>query len=230
MRKELPVDQLFPAGAALEWHNHSSAYAAVVMDGRYMEAGDGGRLHAEAGDVVIHGSFMGHRNCIGSSGARVINIPLDPVAALRLDSGRLRDPDEALREISETGDFERCHVKHVEAPMRYLTEEPDLLATAIEGHGDLSLAAWARRRGFSERTLTRQFKSTYGITPAQFRWRARALCAWRAVVQRATPLSMLAHDLGFSDQAHMSRSVVQLTGLPPGRWRRWGKGVGLIQD
>ena len=47
-------------GAVLPRHRHDAPYAAVVLEGGYEEAGDGGRFRVRAGDVLIHGAFSAH--------------------------------------------------------------------------------------------------------------------------------------------------------------------------
>ena len=44
----------------IERHRHRDFYAAVVLSGRYEEAGAAGRLEACAGDVLVHHPFDAH--------------------------------------------------------------------------------------------------------------------------------------------------------------------------
>jgi AraC-like DNA-binding protein len=60
----------------------------------------------------------------------------------------------------------------------------------------------------------------YGVNSAQYRSEARARQAWRRIVSSDAPLAHIAVDCGFADQAHMTRSVGQLTGRSPAAWRR----------
>ena len=43
--------------------------------------------------------------------------------------------------------------------------------------------------------------------------------AWLAIARTHTPLAAIAADTGFADQAHMTRSVKDVTGASPGAWR-----------
>jgi hypothetical protein len=49
-----------------------------------------------------------------------------------------------------------------------------------------------------------------------FGFAARA--AWLQITGSSDPLSRIAANLGFADQAHMTRAVKALTGAPPTRW------------
>jgi transcriptional regulator GlxA family with amidase domain len=57
------------------------------------------------------------------------------------------------------------------------------------------------------------------VSPKLFRLEARTRRAWRALTGSALSLTSIAHEQGFADLAHMSRSVCGFTGFPPSRWR-----------
>ena len=44
--------------------------------------------------------------------------------------------------------------------------------------------------------------------------------AWIRTVTRRDSLAFIASELGYADQAHMTRAVRMLTGAPPDAWRR----------
>jgi len=49
-------------------HVHAGSYAALVLSGRYEEAGDHGRFQVQVGDVVFHGRFEAHLNRFPAAG------------------------------------------------------------------------------------------------------------------------------------------------------------------
>jgi hypothetical protein len=57
-------------------HRHVEAYAALVLAGEYVEAGDSGRLHMHPGQVVVHDTYEAHQDHFSGAGAVVLNIPL----------------------------------------------------------------------------------------------------------------------------------------------------------
>ncbi len=65
----------------------------------------------------------------------------------------------------------------------------------------------------------KNFHRAFGVSPMQFRSELHARTAWLAVTDSYEPLSGIAADLGYSDQAHMTRAVKALTGAPPAQWR-----------
>jgi AraC-like DNA-binding protein len=209
--------QLMPR-QVLGRHRHAEPYAALVLDGHYLEAGDQGRRRLEAGDVVLHDAFSAHANQVGARGARLINLPWrggderfarlhDPDAVLRLAA---RDPPAAAQALQ--GGLQPLTAA--------LTDWPDLLARDMTADPGLSLTAWARRHGLAAETLSRGFVRVFGITPRRWRFEVRTRRALAALRDGAPSLVGVALDAGFADQAHLTHAVVALTGRPPGHWRR----------
>jgi len=84
--------------------------------------------------------------------------------------------------------------------------------------GKVGVAALGRRSGASPRTLARLFDRFVGLPPKTFARIARVQEALRRMQEAPAPnLKTLAAELGFSDQAHMSREVKAMTGASPGR-------------
>lgn len=210
LRQHLP-----PLGAAPR-HRHAGAYAAVVLAGGYAEAGDGGRRSTLAGEVVLHGGFEAHANRIGPKGAQVLNLPLpdawEPPAAFM----RLADPDALVRLAErDKAAAARLLIDSLIPCPAEPGDWPDRLAGLPEGR----LGEWARAEGLAAATVSRGFRQVFGVSPSRYRAEARARAAWRGALSTRRPLADLALDLGFADQAHMTRAVVALTGAPPGWWR-----------
>lgn len=74
--------------------------------------------------------------------------------------------------------------------------------------------------GISERQLRRRFHQSVGYGPKTLdrilRFR-RLVSQSRGVSEGELDLARLAADLGYADQAHMTRDCVRLTGMPPAR-------------
>ncbi len=66
----------------------------------------------------------------------------------------------------------------------------------------------------SPRTVQRHFQRTLGITPKALQQILRARDAV-ALLERGRPILDVAFDLGFADQAHLTRSLKALTGQTP---------------
>lgn len=201
----------------LDRHVHAEPYAALVLSGGYEEAGDDGRFQVGAGNVVFHDSFHAHLNRLCIQGATVLNVPL--AAAINLfpaGLARVEDPDVIAR-TAEKSDLiaadqlislvKRCSVRYA--------DWPDELAASMVHCPSLKLSEWGEAKGLAPWTLSRGFAQVFRISPEAFRSRARTRRALRSIQHTAAPLASIAAELGFADQAHMSRSVKELSGVPP---------------
>jgi AraC family transcriptional regulator len=74
--------------------------------------------------------------------------------------------------------------------------------------------------GLSETHFMRSFKRAFGIPPHAFVLRRRLELAARYMLETDAPLSDIALQCGFTDQAHLGNRFREATGLPPAAWRR----------
>jgi AraC-like DNA-binding protein len=86
------------------------------------------------------------------------------------------------------------------------------------GHPGVHVRDVSERLGLSDRQLLRRFRVAVGYGPKMLdrvmRFQ-RFLTRARAVARGDEPLARLAFELGYSDQAHLTRECVQLSGLTP---------------
>lgn len=203
-------------------HCHDRAYAALVVSGGYHEAGDSGRRRVGAGDVLIHGRFEGHQNSFDSKGAVILNLPCAP--DMLGCSGWIEDPDRIVRTAERDPWMAMAMVLEALQPgMAPAKDWPDLLAAALDRDEVSSLFEWAEAIGVARGSLSRGFALAYGVSPQRFRADRRACRAVHALTAGTESLTRLAAELGYADQAHMSREVSRLTGAPPSRWRTQGE-------
>ena len=95
-----------------------------------------------------------------------------------------------------------------------------LAATRRLGFPGCRVDELADALGISERQLRRRFHQAVGYGPKTLdrilRFR-RLVSQAQAVTDGEVDLARLAADLGYADQAHMTRDSVRLTGMPPAR-------------
>jgi AraC-like DNA-binding protein len=95
-----------------------------------------------------------------------------------------------------------------------------LAATRRLGFPGSRVDELAEALGISERQLRRRFHQSVGYGPKTLdrilRFR-RLVSKAREVTDGEADLARLAADLGYADQAHMTRDCVSLTGMPPAR-------------
>jgi AraC-like DNA-binding protein len=203
----------------LRRHVHGHAYAALVLEGSYEEAGDLGRFRARAGDVVLHDRFESHLNRFPESGAVILNIALPRNCIFQPGLGSVTDPDSIVR-LAETDEREavaRLLASGQTQPQP--ADWPDELASALMQDPSIRLSSWSAANGIAPWTLSRGFTQVFGIAPVAFRARVRTRLAWKEVRKEQGPLAEIAASLGFADQSHMTRSVTKMTGKTPHAWR-----------
>jgi AraC-like DNA-binding protein len=213
--------QKLETGTNLPRHRHAAPYAALVLNGGYVEAGDSGRMAAGAGAVVMHDAFHAHLNRSVADGTQVLNLALVAAADHLPALAVIADPDGVARAAERDPALAAQMLLLQLRPMIQASADwPDALAAALVADGGLCLGAWARAHGLAAETLSRGFVQVFGVTPSRFRLEARARRAWRELARGEAGLAALAAETGFADQAHMSRAVKALTGYSPGAWRR----------
>jgi transcriptional regulator GlxA family with amidase domain len=119
--------------------------------------------------------------------------PLEPA----LDGGKAREPGLAPWQ-------ERKVLRHVDQRLDQPLRNQDL----------------ARIAGLSISHFGRRFKASFGVSPRGYLIRARVERAKTLMQGKGVPLSQIALDSGFCDQAHMCRLFRSVVGSTPSRWRR----------
>ena len=84
---------------------------------------------------------------------------------------------------------------------------------------DLSLPALARRAGMSERSFSRHYVATIGVTPARSVERLRVESARQALSEGRTSIKRIAVRCGFGTEETMRRSFLRLVGVTPTEYR-----------
>jgi AraC-like DNA-binding protein len=92
------------------------------------------------------------------------------------------------------------------------------LARLLVGEPGTPLASLVDRAGLGERQVRRRFEAAIGYGPKTFQ-RIMRFQRWLDLATAAEPaariLADLAADAGYADQAHLTREVARLAGLPP---------------
>jgi AraC family transcriptional regulator len=83
----------------------------------------------------------------------------------------------------------------------------------------LNLAEIAKVVCLSKGHFSRAFKISHGVCPWAYIIMARVECAKRMIRATREPLSQIASDCGFADQAHLCRAFRRWVGVSPGTWR-----------
>jgi AraC family transcriptional regulator len=85
---------------------------------------------------------------------------------------------------------------------------------------DISLQTVCDVVKLSRSHFSRAFKISTGLAPHQWLLQARIDKAKQLLLDTDRPLAQVAIDVGFADQAHLTRTFRRHTGESPGAWRR----------
>ncbi|MFC7379796.1 helix-turn-helix transcriptional regulator [Brevundimonas sp. GCM10030266] len=208
-------------------HRHSEAQISLLLAGSYVEDGTNG-LHAVAGSSLSckPGGFE-HQNRFGDHGALILSVHDKTrmaaiagysVSALetRLAGMRLLDRAVAGEPLGVVGTSRQGGAREAEPTQPALRDARRRLL----GEPDLSVAHLARSVGVHPVHLARLFRNAFGQPPARIRREVRAARVIDRIVRSKASLAEIAFAEGFSDQAHMTRAVGQVSGWSPGglRW------------
>jgi AraC-like DNA-binding protein len=86
--------------------------------------------------------------------------------------------------------------------------------------GTLGLTTLARECGLSVSHFARSFRRSFGTSAHRYLVVQRVERAKALLSCSTRPLSEVALDAGFADQASFSRAFKEFVGIPPGQWRR----------
>jgi AraC-like DNA-binding protein len=228
-RKITPGIETLPCRFSLPRHRHLRGYATVVLAGAFEESGYNGRIHATAGDVLIHSALDCHGNEMVSAGVKLIRLDWTD------DSGigglyHLDDVDE-LAKAAEKDVIEATHrlkraLREKSLPSYGQKNDwPDLLLADLGKNASMEIGVWAEANGLARETVSRGFAAAYGIAPSVLRAELRARSAWLRITRGSDRLCMIAVETGFADQAHMTRWIHRITGASPVVWRQSGASV-----
>jgi len=110
------------------------------------------------------------------------------------------------------------HRRGTTAATRRIVDIARELATS--GSSAAALQSVASAASVSPHHLTRTFKENTGMTMGRYRNRVRVRLALEWIAEGDDDFTRIAHDLGFSDHAHFSRTVMAEVGLQPRTLRR----------
>lgn len=209
-----------PSGHSLARHRHRAPYAIVILRGSFDQAGYAGRVRVRAGDLLVQPALDAHTNAMRiGPGATIVRLAWPAHAG-----GVWRLPDvDAIVRIAERDLVEATALAREQwanaTPIAAANDLPDQLAADLVRGDVASLAAWAGDHDVARETVARAFTRAFGVSARRFR---KELKTREACLRLAGPdgLAEIAAATGFADQAHMTRSIGELTGMSPGAWRQ----------
>jgi AraC-like DNA-binding protein len=188
--------------------------------GVYVAGPDTGPAPSPAAPGTV---FAGVRFAPGAGGP-ALGMPLPELLNQRVDAADLgRGPAARLAGLPEDVDPEVALGALVDAASAMVSRGPaDRLVTEaarLLGRAGARVGTVAGQLGVSERQLRRRCEAAVGYGPATLRrvLRFRRFVSWVDAGGGATDggLATIAAELGYADQAHLTREAARLAGLPP---------------
>ncbi len=190
----------------------------IWMAGRLVVAGPDTQAYHPAGPQG--GRYVGIRFFPGTAPA-LLGVPAYELLNQRVDLADLW-PSAAVRSLIgqlESADDQSMALERIVLRRATDAERADPLMRRVVAAlaADWSVAAVAAAAGLGERTLHRRSLAAFGYGPKTL---ARVLRLQRALasVRDGVPLAETAMLAGFADQAHLSREVRALAGIPLGEF------------
>jgi AraC family transcriptional regulator len=219
----------------LPLHEHEGAYACIVLSGSFRERDAGSETVHRAGDVIVHPAGERHADDFGRSGALCLNLRIDATLVVnpggrRADPVTIRAADELAAEIAKGEHGDRLVAEALVAELAALAPAcrapvADCVARVLQALDDApeehwTLTALAQLAGRHPTHLARAFRARTGVSVGAYCRRRRLTRLALDLRMGCAPLSILALEHGYADQAHMSREFRAFAGVPPAIWRR----------
>jgi AraC-like DNA-binding protein len=229
-------------------HSHENAYMILTVAGTQQEElGKGHRIY-EPNTLALHPAQETHAQVIGPAGWRCLHIEFgsdwieqNPHVSFALktlahfkqnelslvtagiyrefvhrdEASQLAIEGAVLRALCEI--YRNSCAEERKSPPRWLRQARDLLH---DRHSEtLSLQNISECVGVHPVHLAREFRRHYQTTVAAYVRRLRIQSAAKAMCEGDLPLSEVALNCGFADQAHFCRVFKQVVGLTPREFR-----------
>jgi AraC-like DNA-binding protein len=167
--------------------------------------------------------------CGGDPWVALPSVPTDAASELAIrraiSAWRADDPDKSLEEqvVRVTASLLARRLPRRVAGGRPATATHQRLAARAReillAEPATGLVELGRQTGCSPHHLSRVFSQVTGSSVSSYRNRIRVSRALDRIAEGERDLAALAHDLGFADHAHLTRTVRAVTGLTPSACR-----------
>jgi AraC family transcriptional regulator len=214
-------------------HRHGIAFATIVVEGKYLEVSSKDVRAYTAGSIVVHDATEEHADHFIES-ARCLNVELptcyvnsqlDPnlrVAAESVMTAFYRDRRNLTASVHGFQARLRIGVQRPAAP-KPVAPKPAWLQRVLEGFEWCDCAPLreaAHMAGVHPVQFSRAFHEHVGMTSNAYRRRERLRRASVLLLGTTASVVRIAHDCGFSDQSHLTRTFREAFALSPIEYRR----------
>jgi len=228
-------------------HAHPMARICLTREGQFRETIAGTEFQCRPGTVLFRPPSAPHSDRFGNGLVRNVLIEVEPQRLEGLGSGLCRIgapalvfggmlndlPERIERELAASDttaavSLEGLLLALAAAVERIGFRRPDpgpavvVEATAVVDGAfpnRVSVPALAGRLGVSAEKLALEFRRHHGCSIPEYSRRRRIDFAKRALAETTLPISAVALEAGFSDQAHLTREFKRFVGTTPKEFR-----------
>lgn len=236
-----------PMGSALPAHAHDDPTLCYVLRGRFSEFARGRTLDCSADTLKLTAAGETHSNRFPHTESRGLRVDISrdrfsdsPAILTLLDSefcrpssgaqptfhrlmAELRAADAAAPIVVESlllellGRLVRQQSSRQGALSDWLRRAEEMIQA--EFASPITLAQVAGEVGVNASTLARAFRAQFGMSVGARVRRLRVEWAARKLLESEAPISAIALEAGFYDQAHFTNVFRRLLGTSPARYR-----------
>jgi AraC family transcriptional regulator len=232
----------YSPGTVVPSHAHAHPYFCYVSFGEFEECGERGSYVATRGTLVFHPAAETHSDEFGRAGGRCFNIEVGGNVDLMRDPGVVRGAPvryaaELYREMRAWDAASTLVAEGLTAALIARVDFDAVRASAPQRRvrGDFSraierlradpcnppsLSLLAEEAGLGTISFARAFRRQFGCGVGAYVRAERVEMAKRALAESDRAVSTIAAELGFADQAHLTRVFRDATGWTPAAFRR----------
>ncbi|HLQ37724.1 MAG TPA: AraC family transcriptional regulator [Planctomycetota bacterium] len=223
----------YRAHTRLPPHVHGEAFVTIVVAGGFREESGGRSLDCGTHDVIVHAAGERHVNHFAGRDTRCLSVqgtafernallasPAAAAIAVKV-CREFRCPDALSPMVIEAMMLELfvASARHAETTRvpPWLVQARTILDQRFQE--SLTLTWLAQAVEVHPGHLARAFRRHYGTTVGDTLRELRLTHARRRL-ESAAALRDIAHDAGFADQSHFTRTFRRATGMTPAQYRR----------
>lgn len=240
------VERLYPARFHMPMHGHGPAHISMVLAGGFEERIGRSAFDVQSPNVVFRAPASEHEVRFAPVSTRVLSVELKKALTQSATNAGIRMRESAdltssksswivsrlMEEFQKSDPVSRLAIDGLVIELlvelgrlRKHSPETGHLTRVIERlHAGLSappsLQELSDLAGMHPVSLSRAFHREFGCTISNYLRRLRMERATQLLARGEMSLAEIARELGFSDQAHFSRTFKAVTGFPPGLSRR----------
>ncbi|SHM42434.1 transcriptional regulator, AraC family [Chitinophaga jiangningensis] len=235
IEKDIDNEVFYPSGYVDLVINISAGMAATIINGRKKETPAiellghltlPTRLTVKKGTTVLIARIYPHASTLFFPYplSEFTNYATDMYDVQLLESRELyhkvMEAEPLAQKIRVLEDYLLLQLAKNEKQLKKITLVQQLSRQVLSGPAQLDLSSLSRDAGISARYIQKLYLSNIGLSPTAFAAIVRFNRSLQMVLHSPVPLTAIAYECGYYDQAHFIREFRRFTGITPSEARR----------